>query len=80
MNVAEKIKFDRLYRKQQLELKLQGKSKKTIESYSRAVRRVADYFNRCPDTLTSDELKLSRKCEENSDSHSMCPQPEDVLF
>jgi len=32
MNVAEKIKFDRLYRKQQLELKLQGKSKKTIDS------------------------------------------------
>jgi len=58
MNYAEKIKFDRLYRKHQLELKLQGKSKKTIESYSRAVRRVADYFNRCPDTLTSDELKL----------------------
>lgn len=58
MNYAEKIKFDRLYRKHQLELKLQGKSKKTIESYSRAVRRVSDYFNRCPDTLTSDELKL----------------------
>ena len=58
MNYAEKIKFDRLYCKHQLELKLQGKSKKTIESYSRAVRRVSDYFNRCPDTLTSDELKL----------------------
>lgn len=58
MDHAQQNKFNRLYRKQQLELKLQGKSKKTIESYSRAVRRVADYFQRCPDTLTADDLKL----------------------
>ncbi|MBF0236543.1 MAG: phage integrase N-terminal SAM-like domain-containing protein [SAR324 cluster bacterium] len=33
-------------------------SPKTISCYSLALRRVADYFDRCPDDLTQDELKI----------------------
>jgi integrase/recombinase XerD len=38
-------------------LKLQGKRSKTIDGYARAVRRIAGYFNRCPDNLTTVDLK-----------------------
>lgn len=58
MIVEQELKFNHLYQKHLLELKLQGKSKRTIDSYSRAVRRVADYFDRCPDDLVADEFKL----------------------
>ena len=33
-------------------LKLQGKSQKTIEAYARAVRRITEYFDCCPDKLS----------------------------
>ena len=46
-----------LYQQMQQALTLQGKRPKTIEAYSRAVRRVADHVDRCPDNLTADELK-----------------------
>jgi len=49
--------FDSLYRQQVQSLKLQGLSKKTVESYSRAVRRLFEYFDRIPHQLGSDELK-----------------------
>lgn len=52
------IQYNCLYQKLQLELKLQGMSPRTIEGYSRAVRRVAAYFDRCPDDLSTEELKL----------------------
>jgi site-specific recombinase XerD len=39
-------------------LKLQGKSQKTIGAYSRAVRRVSDHFNCCPDQLTPEQLEI----------------------
>jgi integrase/recombinase XerD len=32
-------------------LKLQGKSKSTIEAYSRDVRRIRDHFDCCPDRM-----------------------------
>ena len=38
-------------------LKLQGKRPKTVEAYSRAVRRVAEFYDRCPDTLDAADLK-----------------------
>ncbi len=38
-------------------LQLQGKAKKTVEAYARAVRRSADFFERCPDDLTAEELQ-----------------------
>ena len=35
----------------------QGKAEKTVEAYARAVRRSADFFDRCPDDLTAEELQ-----------------------
>ncbi len=57
MNSAEQVRFRHLYRSMQQALTLQGKRPKTIDAYTRAVRRVAAYFDRCPDDLTADELK-----------------------
>ncbi|WP_232790880.1 phage integrase N-terminal SAM-like domain-containing protein [Shewanella sp. Pdp11] len=36
---------------------MQGKRPATIDAYSRAIRRIAAYFDCCPDTLTTDDLK-----------------------
>jgi integrase len=57
MNPLEQARFKPLYEQMQQALLLQGKRPKTIDAYSRAVRRVADYVDRCPDNLTADELK-----------------------
>ncbi len=57
MNPTEQARFKPLYLAMQRALTLQGKRPKTIDAYSRAIRRVADYFDRCPDNLTADELK-----------------------
>ena len=57
MNKKEHVRFDRLYADMLQALKLQGKRGKTIDGYSRAVRRVAGYFQRCPDNLSVTELK-----------------------
>ena len=54
---TEQIRFEALFEKLLLSLKLQGLSKNTIESYSRAVRKTAEFFESCPDTLTKDQLK-----------------------
>jgi hypothetical protein len=37
---------------------LQGKAKKTIDAYARAIRRIRDYFDCCPDKLTPEQLKV----------------------
>ena len=55
MNAVEQACFDKLYQEMQQNLLLQGKRPKTIDAYSRAIRRVADYFDRCPDKLTASE-------------------------
>ena len=52
MNKAETNRFNKLYQRHLRLLKLQGKSQKTIDAYSRAVRRIHAYFDRCPDKLT----------------------------
>jgi len=38
-------------------LVLQGLRPKTVEAYSRAIRRLAEHFDCCPDELTTDKLK-----------------------
>lgn len=58
MNAIEEEKFAELYQRHLLALKLQGLRPKTIEAYSRTIRRVAAYFDRSPGDLTPDELKL----------------------
>ena len=51
MEQHEQERFDLLYAQHLQALKLQGKQGKTIDGYSSAVRRIAGYFNRCPDNL-----------------------------
>jgi site-specific recombinase XerD len=53
----DQVRFNRLYQRHINELTLQGKSQKTIEMYSRSLRRLAQYFDVCPDGLTTEQLK-----------------------
>ena len=57
MNKAQQKRYQSLYQQHVNALHRQGKSKSTIDIYSRAVRRVTEYFDRCPDRLTTDDLK-----------------------
>lgn len=56
MNQTEVNRFNNLYQRHLRLLKLQGKSQKTIDAYSRAVRRIREYFDCCPDQLTLEQL------------------------
>lgn len=55
MNQAETNRFTELYQRHLRLLKLQGKSQKTIDAYSRAVRRISEHFDCCPDQLTLEQ-------------------------
>ena len=57
MDSIEQNRFEQLYQKHLTNLKLQGKRPSTIDLYSRPIRRLATFFDRCPDTLTADDLK-----------------------
>ena len=57
MNKAQQTKFDSLYQQHVNALHRQGKAATTIDVYSRAVRRISAYFDRCPDRLSQDHLK-----------------------
>jgi len=57
MTPTEVKRFNKLYQRHLRLLKLQGKSQKTIDAYSRAVRRIRDHFDCCPDQLTLDQLE-----------------------
>ena len=57
MIAAEESRFDALYAQHLTALKLQGKAPKTIEGYSRAVRRLRAHFDRCPDKLGRRDFK-----------------------
>ena len=57
MNKAQQTRFNSLYRKHVNALYRHGKAPTTIDVYSRAVRRVADYFDRCPDRLSGAQLE-----------------------
>ena len=57
MKPTEVNRFNELYQRHLRLLKLQGKSQKTIDAYSRAVRRVSDHFDCCPDQLTPEQLE-----------------------
>jgi len=58
MKPTEVKRFKKLYQRHLRLLKLQGKSQKTIEAYSRAVRRISEYFDCCPDQLTPEQLEI----------------------
>jgi hypothetical protein len=57
MTKNEKIHFDKHYQQLLKCLKLQGKADKTIDAYSRAIRRVVQHFDCLPESLTPDNLK-----------------------
>ena len=57
MNKTQQQRYETLYEQHVNALKRQGKSESTIDVYSRAVRRITAYFDRCPDKLSVDDLK-----------------------
>ena len=57
MNKAQQTHFDSLYQQHVNALIRQGKSKVTIDAYSRAVRRITEHFDQCPDQLALDQIK-----------------------
>ncbi len=57
MNKKQKATFDSHYKQLLKCLKLQGKADNTIDSYSRALRRVSEHFDRLPHRLTQNDLK-----------------------
>jgi len=57
MNPSQQKRFNSLYQAHVKALKRQGKAKATIDAYARAVRRIAEYFDRCPDRLSVADLK-----------------------
>jgi integrase len=57
MEPNEQSRFDTLYKRHLRALKLQGLSDKTIDVYARAVRRVAQSYDCCPDHLTTEQLE-----------------------
>lgn len=56
MNTDDQTRFDSLYDQHLRALRRHGKARKTVEAYGLAVRRLATFFDRCPDNLTVDEL------------------------
>jgi len=57
MNPYQQKKFDALYDQHINALRRQGKAESTIALYSRSLRRIAEYFDVCPDRLTKEQLK-----------------------
>ena len=58
MNTTDQRRFDKLYIRHLRALKLQGLSDKTIDVYSRAVRRIAQFYDCCPDQLSTEQLAI----------------------
>jgi integrase/recombinase XerD len=57
MNNIEQQHFNLLYQQHLSALKRLGKSDSTIDLYSRPVRRITSFFDRCPDTLKQQDLE-----------------------
>jgi integrase len=57
MKLKDKKRFNKDYQQLLKCLKLQGKADNTIDSYSRALRRVSTHFDCLPEALTPDDLK-----------------------
>ena len=57
MNTQQQVHFDALYQEHLNNLILQGKRPATIDAYSRAIRRISQYFDCPPDNLTLQQLK-----------------------
>jgi site-specific recombinase XerD len=57
MNTSQAQRYNYLYEQHLINLRLQGKRPSTIDGYSRAVRRIAAFFDKSPDCLGINELK-----------------------
>jgi integrase/recombinase XerD len=57
MNPTQHKRYQTLYQQHVNALHRQGKAASTIDVYSRAVRRITEFFDLCPDQLTQDHLK-----------------------
>ena len=57
LNPHEQSRFDEMYAAHRQSLILQGRSEKTVEGYSRSLRRVVEKTGMCPDKLTQLDLK-----------------------
>lgn len=57
MNNLEQQHFNELYQQHLVNLELQGMRPSTIDAYARAVRRITEFFDKSPDTLTTLDLK-----------------------
>ena len=57
MNKAQQKRFKSLYQQHLNALTRQGKAERTIEGYARAVRRITEFYDQCPDTLSGKQLK-----------------------
>lgn len=57
MNKAQQLKFEALYQEHISALHRQGKAASTIDVYARAVRRITEFYDLCPDRLTQAHLK-----------------------
>jgi integrase/recombinase XerD len=68
MTSSSELKFKRNYQTHLKHLKLKGLQPKTIEAYSRAIRRIGDYFNYKLDKLT--EKKLTNYFSDLLTTHS----------
>ena len=56
MTLSIEKKYNQYYSQHCKHLKLQGLQPKTIEAYSRGIRRIAAYFNGHLDDLSKDQL------------------------
>jgi len=57
MNATEQTRLTPLYAALLRALLLQDKAEKTVEAYARAIRRSADFFDRCPDEVTAEDVQ-----------------------
>lgn len=57
MNKIQQKKYELLYQSHVNALRRQGKAEKTIEGYARAVRRITEFFDLCPDCLNEQHIK-----------------------
>jgi integrase/recombinase XerD len=57
VNDTQQKHYNSLYQQHINALHRQGKAASTIDLYTRPVRRITQFFDRCPDTLTIDHLK-----------------------
>ncbi len=58
MNDDEQKRFDKLYQRHVLALKLRGYAASTIDVYARAVRRLVAYFDCLPNQIDREQLEI----------------------